>query len=386
MRGAAAFPPAGFPALANALPNQLCILDRQGRVAFINRAWSRFASDNGYCGGAFLGVDYLRVCEEADGAEQEDARAVGRGLRDVLDGRREVFEYLYPCHAPDCTRSFRLQASPLDDGLVLQHVPAADPVRAERALMDILAHLAHELRTPLSAISGYSELLQIKAEAASAEERGAYTAAIRQSSAHLAGVIDDMLDMARSGADTSKIRLNDEVCDLHAILDSASDMVAPMAEQRSITLALRPSHDDGAGPSVGVLGDRRRLTQVLVNLLTNAIKFSPAGSTVRCQLSVNRSGGLRVEITDSGPGMSADEIPLALSPYGRTASARDTGAVGLGLGLPLSQALMELHGGSLSLDSARGRGTTAAIHLPAWRCGFPAERAGDEGRSATFPT
>ncbi|MCA1939651.1 MAG: HAMP domain-containing histidine kinase, partial [Caenispirillum bisanense] len=363
-----------YAAMADALPNQLCVLDSRGRVVFVNAAWRRFAAENHHCGGSFLGVDYVTLCETAEGAEMDDARAVGRGLRDVLAGRLEVFEHVYPCHAPACTRWFRVQATPFAGGVLVQHVPASDPAKAEDDLVHVLSHVAHELRTPLGAIVGYSDLLTHVRDTATPVQRDGFTAAIHRSSLYLSGVIEDMMELARSQRQRDMLILNETDCDLESLAADACGMVSILAGERSVCLTLENDHRDDPAPVV--LADKRRLTQVLVNLLTNAIKFSPRGAAVTFRLVQARSGGWRTEIVDHGPGMSTEEIPLALAPYGRTASARKSGATGLGLGLPLSKALVELHGGTLILDSSPGCGTTAVVDLPAWRTRAAAEAAG----------
>lgn len=351
--------------MADALPNQLCVLDAHGRVVFVNAAWRRFAEENQHCGSSFLGIDYVTLCESAEGAEMEDARTVGRGLREVLAGRLDRFELVYPCHAPACTRWFRIQATPFAGGVLVQHVPAADPATAEEDLVHVLSHVAHELRTPLGAIVGYSDLLTHVRDTATPVQRDGFTAAIHRSSLYLSGVIEDMMELARSQRQRDMLTLNETACDLESLAADACGMVSALAAERSVSLTLEHPRRDA--PSPVVMADHRRLTQVLVNLLTNAIKFSPRGAAVTCRLVQARSGGWRTEIVDHGPGMSTEEIPLALTPYGRTASARKSGATGLGLGLPLSKALVELHGGTLILDSSPGRGTTAVVDLPAWR-------------------
>lgn len=354
-----------YAAFADALPNQVCVLDADGVVVFVNAAWRRFASENGHCGGTFVGMNYVALCEAAEGAEQEDARLVGRGLRAILNGELDTMEHVYPCHAPDSMRWFRVQASRFGAGVIVQHVPAADPAQAEADLVHVLSHVAHELRTPLGAIVGYSDLLNHLPAGVTEHQREGFTAAIHESSVYLSGVVEDMMELARSRRSRDVLTLNEAPCDLGRLLADAAGMVGALAANRRITVAV----DEGSAGRLPprVTADRRRLMQVLVNLLTNAIKFSPPGSTVTCRLERSRCGGLRIEIADHGAGMAPDEIPVAFSAYGRTASARKGAVAGLGLGLPLSKALTELHGGSLTLDSAPGRGTKAIVNLPAWR-------------------
>ncbi|GAA0596556.1 ATP-binding protein [Caenispirillum bisanense] len=352
-------------ALLDALPNQMCILDASGRVVAVNAAWRSFAAENGHCGGTFVGARYLTICDSTEGAEAGDARVVAAGLRGVLQGRLPVFEHVYPCHAPGRPRWFRMQASRLDDGLVIQHVPATDPARAESDLTQILSYIAHELRTPLGAIAGYSDLLLHAPDSVTPDMRTRFTSTIRDSSLYLSGLIEDMMDLARSQQQNQTLILNEAPCSLADVLAAACDMVTALAAAHGVEL--RPDALADAAPSAVVLADSRRLTQVAVNLLSNAIKFSPRGAEVRCRLRSTRCDGMVLEVADRGPGIAAEEIPVALSPYGRTASARTTGAPGLGLGLPLSKALVELHGGSLEIASDVGHGTTVTVSLPAWR-------------------
>lgn len=351
--------------LLDALPNQLCILDAAGRVMAVNTAWRAFAAENGHGGGSFVGMPYLGICDSTEGAEAGDARIVATGLRSVLNGSRPVFEHVYPCHAPGQPRWFRMQASRFDDGLVIQHVPASDPARAESDLTQLLSYIAHELRTPLGAIAGYSDLLLHAPATVTPDMRTRFTSTIRDSSLYLSGLIEDMMDLARSQQQNQTLILNEAPCSLSDVLAAACDMVMALATTHGVEL--RPDTVAEAAPAPVVLADRRRLTQVAVNLLSNAIKFSPRGAEVHCRLRSTRCDGMVLEVADHGPGIAADEIPVALSPYGRTASARTSGATGLGLGLPLSKALVELHGGSLDIESQVGTGTVVSVSLPAWR-------------------
>lgn len=359
--------PDGLPsyaALADAMPNQICILDHTGRVCFVNAAWRTFAAANGHCGSAFVGINYLDICAAAEGAEMADARRVAAGLREVLAGTLPMFEHVYPCHAPGCTRWFRLQGMPFGDGLLLQHVPASDPATAATDPTDMLARVAHELRTPIGAVSGFAELLEMTGAETSADQRVRFTTAIRDSARHMAGLIDDMMELARSSRAGESPMLNETPCDASGLMAEAVRLVDRQAAERAVLLWEAP--EPAGGPPV-ILADRRRIVQVLVNLLGNAVKFSPPDTVVRCAVRRTRSGAVRLEVADQGPGMTAEEIPLALAPYGRASAALRGAVPGLGLGLPLAQALMDLHGGCLDLASTPGAGTTAAAVLPAWR-------------------
>ncbi len=370
--------PQAYTVFADALPNTLCILNRDGRIVFVNKAWRRQASENG-ADGAFLGIDYPALCDHVGGAEKPEARKIAQGLRALLEGRLETFTRGYSCTTTEGPRWFLLQASSLDGSyFVIQHVPTSEPVPSGRSSLDTLAQVAHELRSPLTSISGFTQLLALDDGKGTASDRADYITALHASTSHIAGLVDDMLDMARSQSGGEALKLREEACDLTAVMAAARDMVSALAAQRCVSVVLNADERSIAPGDGTVLADRRRLTQVLVNLLTNAIKFSKRGGTVTCRLAADHTGALRVEVADRGPGISAEEIPLAMAPYGRTSSARVTGAGGLGIGLPLSKALMEMHGGALSLDSTPGEGTVASLHLPASRRGKALPDAEDD--------
>jgi two-component system cell cycle sensor histidine kinase PleC len=113
-----------------------------------------------------------------------------------------------------------------------------------------------------------------------------------------------------------------------------------------------------------VIGDPAKLTQILVNLLSNAVKFTPAGGRVRLSVEQQAEHGITFRVEDTGIGMSPDQIPVALSPFGQISNSMTRAHDGIGLGLPLTKRLVELHGGTIELDSEPGRGTIASVHLP----------------------
>ena len=158
--------------------------------------------------------------------------------------------------------------------------------------------------------------------------------------------------------------LTEEEVDIGEIIDLSSTIIQEMARQGQIEFV---TEIDEALPQV--VGDTAKLTQILVNLLSNAIKFTAAGGTVR--LTVQRRapgaahpGGIALRIEDTGIGMSADQIPIALAPFGQIDTGLDRKYDGVGLGLPLTKRLVELHGGTIEIDSVPGKGTVVSVHLP----------------------
>ncbi len=221
-----------------------------------------------------------------------------------------------------------------------------------RAKSAFLTSLSHELRTPLQAVAGFAELLGTLD--LPSERRAAALAHIQSATAHITSLVDDVLDIAKIEAGALTVHITD--VDLAAAIDDALDLLSPLAAEREITLR-RP---DAGG---WVRADQRRLRQVLINLITNAIRYNrPAGQV---QVSVSSGGETRtIRITDTGPGIRADLLDRLFVPFDRL-GAEAGPEQGAGLGLPLARGLIEAMGGRLTLQSGHGPGTTATVSLPA---------------------
>jgi signal transduction histidine kinase len=227
---------------------------------------------------------------------------------------------------------------------------------ADRAKMLFLANMSHEIRTPLNAILGLSELMSMEAYGPLGDGRyREYAQDINASGDHLLSLINDVLDLARIEAD--ELNLLETTFDLAEAIGAVARMVSVHADSRQLTVDLRLPSDLGAA-----YADERRIKQVIINLVTNAIKFTPEGGVITVTAARTVRGGLRVEVSDTGCGMSAGDLEIALSAYGQVGHGAAAG--GTGLGLPISKRLVEAHGGTFSLQSTPGLGTTAIIVLP----------------------
>lgn len=237
---------------------------------------------------------------------------------------------------------------------------------ASLAKSQFLANMSHELRTPLNAIIGFSEIManQMLGPLGSDQYVG-YAADILDSGRHLLDVINDILDMSRIEA--GAVKLNESDIDLKLIAASALRLIEQRADDVGVQLINRIP--DGL-PTVHA--DQRLLRQVLINLLSNAVKFTPAGGTVTLTAGVDDDGGLWLAVGDTGIGMAPEHVSVALEPFGQVECALDRRYEGTGLGLPLVKSIMELHGGTIRIDSALGVGTTVTIALPPFRRVRPA--------------
>ncbi len=229
---------------------------------------------------------------------------------------------------------------------------------ASRAKSEFLAAMSHELRTPLNAIIGFSEILKEQMFGPLGNEKYVvYTSDIHASGSHLLAVINDILDIARVEAGETKLREDD--LDTRAVIDAAMRLVAPRAEAGEVVLETKILK-----PLACLRGDECKIKQILVNLLSNAVKFTPASGTVRLIAKCNRNGELVITIRDTGIGMATEDMPKALAPFGQIDSALDRKYEGTGLGLPLTKTMVELHGGTLTIDSEVGVGTSVTVKFP----------------------
>jgi signal transduction histidine kinase len=226
-----------------------------------------------------------------------------------------------------------------------------------RTKSQFFAQVTHELRTPLNAIIGFSETIKHELFGPVANPRYLeYVGLIHDAGTHLLSLINDLLDEARIEAgkmEIAPIRLS-----APALARSTLDLVELLAVERDIELTT-----NGAGSCPDLNVDSRAMKQVLVNLLSNAIKYTAPGGRVELRFGPHEDGAV-IEISDTGIGMSAEDLRVAFEPFGRAGGSQARQQQGTGLGLALARALVRLHGGELTLASQLDFGTTATITLP----------------------
>jgi two-component system cell cycle sensor histidine kinase PleC len=228
---------------------------------------------------------------------------------------------------------------------------------ASRTKSRFLANMSHELRTPLNAILGFSEVLKLESFGPLGYPRyREYAEDIHDSGRHLLSLINDILDMSK--VEAGKYRLLVEEVMLSSVVDTAMRMVRGRAAEAELHLSV-PRVD----PELSLRLDPRAIKQVLINLLVNAIKFTPAGGFVELECEVEAEC-VRLVVRDTGTGIDPQEIPRLLRPFEQAHSVDNHRSRGTGLGLPLSNALVELHGGTLTVESTLGSGTAVTIALP----------------------
>jgi signal transduction histidine kinase len=233
----------------------------------------------------------------------------------------------------------------------------AEAERANASKTRFLANMSHELRTPLNAIIGFSEIISGQFFGEIRNERYVeYSGDILRSGRHLLAVINDVLDLSKS--ESGKLTLEAGPMDMRQVLKDCVAMVREQCADSGHVLVV-PELDR----EIGFTGDAAKLRQIFLNLLSNAIKFTEAGGTISLDV-IESPGSIAVTVADTGIGMDSDDVNVALQPFAQVDNRLERRYEGAGLGLPLTKALVDLHDGTMKIDSARGHGTRITVTFP----------------------
>jgi len=227
---------------------------------------------------------------------------------------------------------------------------------ADRAKSIFLANMAHELRTPLNAIIGFSELIKID-NVKVKEHYTEYAGYIREAGILLRDIINGILDLARIEA--GKVELEEELIPVDELVKSAITTIQPVSQKKFSDVDYKFWK-----PSVMFLADRTKLKQVILNLLSNSVKFTEARGRIGIESDLDSRGDLVIAIKDTGIGIPPEQVGKVLEPFEQVEDHLTRENEGTGLGLSIARALIELHGGELVLSSELGLGTTAMLRLP----------------------
>ena len=234
--------------------------------------------------------------------------------------------------------------------------------QANRAKSAFLANMSHELRTPLNAIMGFSEVMKEQHLGPMNNPRYlSYAGDILASGRYLLGIINDILDLSKIEAGKMTVE-NAEEFPLCQALQGSLAICAALGEKFGVKIESRLPPEN-----IRLLAVERMIRQIMINLVGNAIKFTPGGGAVTVSGHSKPCGGYAVTVQDSGIGMTEQEIVKALTPFGQVENKMTATHNGTGLGLPLAKAMLELHGGELEITSAPGSGTKIVLHFPASR-------------------
>lgn len=354
--------------LFDASPLGILVADAAGRILYANR---RQAELVGLSTQALAGQDERRFYAEPSLRDRFAAQALES---------REAVSCELECLLADGARSWSLVTwMPMAFGsgpaLVAWNVDITErrqaaeaqeaakeaAVLANRAKTEFLAAMSHELRTPLNAINGFAETMHGEILGPMGNERyKEYARHILESGRHLTDLINDVLDVAK--IEMGRVPLREEVLSLPRLVEAVLVMVADRAREAGVIL-----RSEMVSGLPALRADERRVKQVLINVLGNAVKFTPAQGSIHVRAWRDGDGSLAVSVTDTGIGIRAEDREKIFASFVQVDSRLARRYEGLGLGLPLSRSLMEQHGGTITVESQEGQGTTVTLRFPASR-------------------
>jgi signal transduction histidine kinase len=288
--------------------------------------------------------------------EMLTVRTLRDGIRALQDTQRGLVHQI--SHANDAFEELQRNHRQTEETADALARAVRQAELANRTKTEFLANMSHELRTPLNAIIGFSEILKEELRGPSHPSYKVYAKDIFESGTLLLAVINDILDLSKVEAGKQELNLTD-VAPMHIVRSSVA-LVRERAHGAGVKLALLGENE----PLETIRGDPIKLKQILLNLLSNAIKFTPRGGAVAIGVVRQSAACTEFVVADTGIGMRREDIPVALEPFRQVDSSLSRKYEGTGLGLPLSRALAELHGGSLTIDSEPKRGTKVLVTIP----------------------
>ncbi len=248
-----------------------------------------------------------------------------------------------------------------------------DAQAANRAKTEFLANMSHELRTPLNAIIGFSDMMKSRMLGPTSGDKFLeYAKDINDSGQHLLELINDILDLAK--IESGKLELHEQTIDVGRITKTCLILIKERADEGCLSV-----HDRLPSDAPTLRADERKFKQIMINLLSNAVKFTPEGGEIVVEGQVDADRSFAIKVSDTGIGIAREDIWKAMAPFMQVESDLGRKFEGTGLGLSLTKALVELHGGTLTIDSEVGVGTTVTVRFPADR--VIANAAGSEVRA-----
>jgi signal transduction histidine kinase len=298
------------------------------------------------------------------------ARAAGRMAKGDLSARALVHASPFlPRELGDLQRTFNVMAEAVEHSRREQATARRKAEDANRSKSEFLANMGHELRTPLNAILGFSDMMLSGTFGPLGSPRYRdYLEYIQSSARHLLSLMNGLLDHARIEA--GALRLEEAFLDIGEVMQTSAAMFRDSARRGSIGFRVLPPK-----PQVHLFADERAMRQILINLLSNAVRYTPAGGQVTLAAELGPAGELAIYVADTGPGIPEDDLARVLEPFERVQRRDGRNIEGTGLGLPIVKQLVERQGGLFELHSVEGEGTVA-------RSVFPRERVTHERASA----
>ena len=358
----------------DALSANIAIIDEKGTIVDVNKAWSTFSvANSSQCATQTVGLNYFDVCDRSGGEGKNDAVAMANGIRAVLSGNQDQFQLEYACHSPGERRWFVARVTRFPGNDIARVVVAHENITtrklaeeqlkiakeaaelATRAKSEFLANMSHEIRTPVTAMVGFADIMLDPDQTQSDRVDGLQT--IRRNAKHLLDLINEVLDLSKIEA--GRMTVESLPTELPPLLSHVMSIMRPRALEKGIELNLRFANKIPKS----VVTDPLRTKQILMNLVSNALKFTEQGQ-VEIQVSSDPvKQALNFSVIDTGIGIAPEQIPKLFQPFTQADGSMTRRFGGTGLGLTISKRFAQMLGGDITVQSAVGVGSTFTARI-----------------------
>lgn len=351
----------------------IIVTDHNRRIVKVNDSFVRIY---GWNRNDLIGLDFINIlaADERELARRNHEDFIRGGIRSsgemkMVRKNGSVANVLFTTATLELSQKRRFQVTTIMDITLRKQMEYSLRIAKEQAdaanqaKSAFLANMSHELRTPLNAIIGFSEMIIKETFGALGHPKyQEYQSDIHMSARHLLEIINEVLDMSKIEA--GKVELDEQEIDIHGLIQSVTRIMANRAFSGGLEIRETISKD-----LPYLFADPRLVRQILINLVTNAIKYSHKSGAIDVSAMVAEDGRMHLVVQDYGVGIPKERIKDAMEPFGQVSNdpTRSNNQQGTGLGLPLTKAMAELHGGILSLESDEGKGTKVTISFPAAR-------------------
>ncbi len=345
-------------AMINSLNAHIAVLDKHGVIIDVNEAWINFArgQSNSSVNETYEGQNYLSVLKHAKGDMAEEAPLAYEGIKNVMEGKIPHFSLEYPCFTPHEELWFLLQVTPLrhdDQGVVVAHINITERKQTELRKDDFISMASHELKTPITSMKMNVQALQRHFEKRSDETAANSMAKVNIQIKKLTRLVNELLDVSRIYA--GKLEVRKTAFDINNLV---KNIIEDFNNVR--TGHTYPYRDKGI---INVSGDPDRIEQVIINLFTNAMKYSPQKSTIKVGLKISDKSAI-LSVKDEGIGIDKDKQKHVFDRFYQVTDPTAKTYPGLGMGLYISNQIIEHHGGKMWVKSEKGKGSTFYFSLP----------------------
>jgi len=343
-------------AILNSLTAQIAVLGPDGIIETVNDAWKQFEKENtpqGLPALDCIGMNYLEVCKQSQGRSSEEAQQTFKGILAVLQGTISSFTIEYPCDAPSKKRWFLMSVTALPDslGAVVSHTDITERKTIEQMKDEFISIASHELKTPLTSLKGIVHILQLSFLNKMKGEGAKLLNTMDIQLDKLTKIIGDFLNV--NALPGKNLPFNYEEFEFKNLVQETVENVSTLSQLHFLTVQ--------ENETIICRGDRLRLEQVITNLLTNAVKYSPQSNQVFIN-SVVKDNKILLSVQDFGIGVNKENITRIFDRFYRVNNGLRFG--GLGLGLYISSEIIKAHKGNLWVESQPGKGSTFYLTLP----------------------